>query len=83
MRPTLINTILCLLIVLLGMTLSSSVPSVHDEYPAVNADWLKVDLDEAAHQLDVRAAKSRFWKRTPPRRFWKRASGELQEDDKH
>lgn len=86
MRTTLINTILCLLIVVIGMTLSASVPSDHEEYPAVNGDWLNVDLDEVAHQLDARAAKSRFWKRTPPRRFWKRASSDsllAQQEDKH
>jgi len=73
MRMTLINTILCLFIALIGITLSSSFSLDNDDYAAVNNDWNDVDNYYPAHFLNARAAKSRFWKRAPPRKFWKRS----------
>jgi hypothetical protein len=73
MRSTLINTILCFFIVLLGITLSSSASIDNDDYAAANIDWMDFDTYYPGHQLEARAAKSRFWKRAPNRKFWKRS----------
>jgi hypothetical protein len=81
MRIALINTILCFFIVIIGITLSSSASIDNDDYAASNIDWADVDT---FHQLDARAAKSRFWKRVPPRRFWKRSTdNNINQQDKH
>ncbi|CAF1067759.1 unnamed protein product [Adineta steineri] len=74
MRTTLINTILCFFIVMIGITLSSSMSVDNDEHIAAsNMDWSDGDNYYPSHQLDLRAAKSRFWKRAPNRHFWKRS----------
>jgi len=73
MRIALINTILCFFLVIIGITFSSSASIDNDDYPAANIDWVDFDTIYPVHQLDARAAKSRFWKRVPPRRFWKRS----------
>jgi hypothetical protein len=74
MRTAFINTILCFLIVIIGITFSSSASIDNDDYAAANTDWTDFDTLYPVHQLDARAAKSRFWKRVPPRRFWKRST---------
>ncbi|CAF0883068.1 unnamed protein product [Adineta steineri] len=76
MRMTLINTILCLFIALIGITLSSSSSLDNDDYATANSDWNQFDSYYPTHFLNVRAAKSRFWKRAPPRKFWKRSLDE-------
>ena len=73
MRLTLINTILCLFIVLIGIALSSSSSFDTDDYATANLDWNDLDNYYPAHALNARAAKSRFWKRVPHRKFWKRS----------
>jgi hypothetical protein len=73
MRTTLINTILCFFIVIIGVTLSSSASSDNEDHVAANIDWIYADTYYPVHQLDVRAAKSRFWKRAQHRKFWKRS----------
>ncbi len=73
MRTSLINTILCFLIVIIGVTLSTSASLDNDDHAAINMDWADLDNYDAIHQLDARAAKSRFWKRAPHRHFWKRS----------
>ncbi len=73
MRTLLINTILCLFIVIIGITVSSSASIDNDDYAAANNDWIDFDTVYPVHQLDARAAKSRFWKRVPHRKFWKRS----------
>jgi len=76
MRTTYINAILCVFIVLLGLTLSASLTTDNDDYAAIqaassaNIDWSNFD---DVHQFEDRAAKSRFWKRAPHRKFWKRS----------
>lgn len=81
MRAILITTIVTVLILLLGLTLSTSVSMDNEDYiAAVNNDWLDWDRAFPAHQLDVRAAKSRFWKRTPHRKFWKRSTMEQEKN---
>ena len=76
MRTVLINTILFLLIVILGITVSSAASIDNEEYAAANSDWMDFDTLYPVHQLDARAAKSRFWKRAPHRKFWKRSASE-------
>ncbi len=74
MRSLLINTILCFLIVIICITLSSSTSIDNDDdYAAsiANNNWMYFDTIDPVHQLDARAAKSRFWKRAPHRKFWK------------
>ncbi len=79
MRTIFISTILCLFIVIIGITLSSSASIDNDDYAAAaNIDWIDFDTLYPAHQLDARAAKSRFWKRAPHRKFWKRSTFESQ-----
>ena len=74
MRAILINTILVLVILILGSTFSSSVPTDNEDYvAAVDNGWLDWERAFPTHQLEVRAGKSRFWKRTPHRKFWKRS----------
>lgn len=77
MRFNLINTFLCLLIVFMGIALSSSSLSSSfadtDDYANGNLDLNELDAFYPAHVLDARAAKSRFWKRAPQRKFWKRS----------
>jgi len=70
---TLINTILCLFIVLIGIALSSSSSIDNDDNAAANLEWNDFDSYYPAHFLNARAAKSRFWKRAPHRKFWKRS----------
>lgn len=90
MRTTLLNTIFCFLIIIIGITFSSSAPFDNDEI-AANIDWVDFDTLYPNHQLDVRAAKSRFWKRVPSRKFWKRStfenqdmiSNQIHQEDKH
>jgi hypothetical protein len=72
MRMTFISTILCLFIVLIGIALASSSMD-NDDNVAANFDWNDFDSYYPSHLLDVRAAKSRFWKRVPHRKFWKRS----------
>jgi len=75
MRTVFINTFLCVLIVIIGITLSSSASIDSDDYAAAaNSDWMDFDTLYPVHQLDARAAKSRFWKRVPHRKFWKRST---------
>ncbi|UJR09122.1 hypothetical protein I4U23_013369 [Adineta vaga] len=74
MRTIFINTILCFFILIIGVTLSSSVSLDHDDHAATHMDWVDLDNYAPSHQLDVRAAKSRFWKRAPYRHFWKRSA---------
>lgn len=73
MRLTLINTILCLFIVVIGIALSSSSSFDTDDYASANLDWNDLDSYYPAHALNARAVKSRFWKRAPHRKFWKRS----------
>ena len=73
MRMTVCNTILCLLIVLIGIALSSSSAIETDDYAAANGDWNDFDGYYPAHILNVRAPNSRFWKRRTPSKFWKRS----------
>jgi hypothetical protein len=73
MRTNLINTILCCFIVIIGVALSASVSLDQDDHAAASMDWTDFDRYGPAHQLDARAAKSRFWKRAPHRHFWKRS----------
>jgi hypothetical protein len=74
MRTVFISTILCVLIVIIGITVSSSASIDNDDYAAANSDWIDFDTLYPVHQLDARAAKSRFWKRMPHRKFWKRST---------
>ncbi|CAF4096544.1 unnamed protein product [Rotaria socialis] len=76
MRMISVNFILCLLIVLIGIAVSSSSPTDNDESTAP-ADWNYFDAYYPYHLLKARAAKSRFWKRSPHRKFWKRSLSEL------
>lgn len=77
MRAILITTIGTILILLFGLTLSTNVAMDNEDYvAAINNDWLDWERAFPAHQLDVRAGKSRFWKRTPHRKFWKRSTME-------
>ena len=73
MRLTLINTLLCLFIALVGIALSSSSSIDADEYAAANLDWNDLDNYDAVRLLNARAVNSRFWKRAPQRKFWKRS----------
>jgi hypothetical protein len=74
MRMPLINTILCLFIVIIGIALASSSSIDNDDNVAANVDWNDFDNFYPAHYLSGRAAKSRFWKRAPARKFWKRSA---------
>jgi hypothetical protein len=75
MRQTSINTMLFFVIVIIiGITLSSSATSDNDDYAAAaNIDGIDFDTFSPVHQLDARAAKSRFWKRARHHKFWKRS----------
>lgn len=73
MRMILVNIIICVFIVLLGIAFSSSSSIDSDDLAAANLDWNYYDSYYPAHLLKARAAKSRFWKRTPYRKFWKRS----------
>ncbi len=76
MRTVFFNIIFCFFIVIIGITLSSSASIDNSDYAADNIDWMDVDTFYPTHQLDARAAKSRFWKRAPHRKFWKRSTFE-------
>jgi len=76
MRTTMINLILCFSIVIIGITFSSSTSLDNDDYAAASIDWIDFDNYFPPHQLDARAAKSRFWKRAAHRKFWKRSISE-------
>ena len=73
MRLTFINTILCLFLVVIGITLSMSSSIETDDNLASNINWNDFDDFYPAHFLNARAVKSRFWKRAPHRHFWKRS----------
>lgn len=72
MRMVSMNILLCLLIVLIGIAVSSSASIDADENTAP-VDWNYFDTYYPYHLLKARAAKSRFWKRAPHRKFWKRS----------
>ena len=74
MRIILINTILCLFIVLIGIAYSSSSSIDDDDFATGNIDWNYFDNHSPIHLLNGREYKSRFWKRVPYRKFWKRSS---------
>ena len=73
MRLSLINSLFCLLLAFLAIALSSSSTLENDDYVLGNIDWNDFDGYYPVHGLNVRAAKSRFWKRAPRRHFWKRS----------
>jgi hypothetical protein len=83
MRLTLINTILCLFIVVVGIALSSSSSMDADDNSPANIDWSDLDTYYPVHALNARATKSRFWKRAPHRKFWKRSILESAADNIH
>ncbi len=76
MNTTLVSTFLCVLIVIIGITYSSTSSVVSDDLIPVDIDDIDFDMNYPGHDLDVRAAKSRFWKRAPQRKFWKRSTFE-------
>ncbi len=57
----------------MGIALSSSSSMDNDDNAAASIDWNDFDSYYPTHLLNVRAAKSRFWKRVPARKFWKRS----------
>ena len=73
MRLSFINSLFCLFLAFLAIALSSSATLENDDYVLGNLDWNDFDGYYPAHALNVRAAKSRFWKRAPRRHFWKRS----------
>ena len=73
MRLSLINSLFCLFVAFLAIALSSSSTLENDDYVLGNIDWNDFDGYYPEHALNVRAAKSRFWKRAPRRHFWKRS----------
>jgi hypothetical protein len=85
MRMTFINTILCLFIVIISIALSSSSAIENDDDVAANLDWDDFGNYYPAHLFNVRAAKSRFWKRAPHRKFWKRSlyQNDMAGEDQH
>ncbi|CAF1099672.1 unnamed protein product [Adineta ricciae] len=80
MRTIFFNAILCFFIVIIGVTLSSSVTLDQEDRVPTHMDWIDLDSYVPAHQLDARAAKSRFWKRAPHRHFWKRSASMINND---
>lgn len=94
MHTTLINTLLCVFIVIIGITYSSTSSIGNDDYAPADIDGIDLDMNYPGHELDIRAMKSRFWKRAPQRKFWKRSamdnenmvkslSNKFQQHDKH
>ena len=85
MRLTFINTILSLFIVVILIAFSSSTTTENDDDVAANIDWDAFGNYYPAHLFNVRAAKSRFWKRAPQRKFWKRSlhQNDLVDQDNH
>jgi hypothetical protein len=78
MRMIFINTILCLLIVVISIAFSSSSTIENDDNLDANLDSDDFGNYYPIHLFNTRAAKSRFWKRAPHRKFWKRS---LHEND--
>lgn len=70
---TYLNTIFCLLIVLFGIAFSSTSSIDNDDNVVSNLEWNDLDAYYPTHFMNVRAAKSKFWKRAPHRKFWKRS----------